>query len=85
MHNKKWEDNTSGVAEVIVSVELITVLKRRGKNITNGKIRIRFDNKKHYRNIVEGIKKSNVCAQEARAEIATIKKMLNEIQFEVEI
>ena len=44
LHNKKWEDNTSGVAEVIVLLELITVLKRRRKHITNEKIRIGFDN-----------------------------------------
>ena len=83
LHHKKWEDNTSGVAEVIVLLELITVLERRGRRITNGKIRIGFNNKNHHRNIFDGIKKSNVHAQEAGTEISMIKKMLSATQFEV--
>ena len=35
--------------------------------------------------IVDNLKKSNEHAQEARAETVTIKKLLNKMQFEVEI
>ena len=63
-------------------LELMKVSEKRGRYIKNGKIRIGFDNRKHYRNIVDGTKKSNVCTQEAGSEIAMITMMLSAMQFE---
>ena len=85
LYHKEQNDNTLGFAEVIVLLELITVLEQRGRQIRNSKVKIGFDNRKHHCKIVYSLKKSNVYAQEAGAEIAMIKKLLNKIQFEVEI
>ena len=64
-------------------LELITVLEKKGKNIQQGKIKISFDNRKGHDKIVKQIHKCNACAQEARAEVAIIKKLLQKIQFKV--
>ena len=66
-------------------LEVITALERRGKHIEHGKIEIGFDNRMQQRNLVASIKKSNVCAQEAGAEIAMIKQLRKKIKFEIEI
>ena len=85
LYHKRWGDNTPGVAEFLVLLELITVIERRGRHISNGKITIGFDNKKHHRNIVNEVNKSNVYALEAGAEISEIKRKLRKIKFEVQI
>ena len=51
----------------------------------SGGMKIRFDNKKRYRKIVEKIMRSNMLAQEAGAEISMIKKLIGKIKFKVEI
>ena len=66
-------------------LELITVLERRDRHINNGIITIGFDNRRHYQNIVNEIYKPNAYAIEAGAEIAEIKKKINEIKFQVNI
>ena len=39
LYHKNWEDNTSGCAEVIVLLELITMLEKKGRHINQGEIR----------------------------------------------
>ena len=73
------------MAEVIMLLELITILEKKGRHIQSGGIKIGFDNKKGYRKIVEKITRSNMLAQEAGAEISMIKKLIGKIKFEVEI
>ena len=85
MYHKRWRENTSGSAEVLVMLELITVLERRGRHINQGSIAIGFDNKKHHCNIVKEIYKINVYAMEAGAEIAAIKEKMKQINFQVNI
>jgi len=85
MYHKRWRENTAGAAEVLVMLELITVLERRGRHINQGSITIGFDNKKHQRNIVNEIHKSNVYAMEAGSEIAAIKEKMKQINFQVNI
>ena len=80
--HKKWNDNASGVAEVMTLLEVTTTLERRGKHIEYGKIEIGFDNRVQHRKLVENVKKSSTCAQEADAEIAMIKNLINKIKFE---
>ena len=46
LHHKEWSNNKSGVAEVIVLLELVTALERRGRHIQNSKIEAGFDNRK---------------------------------------
>ena len=85
LYHEKEYTNISGVAKLIVLLELITVLERRERHIANGKIRIGFDNRKNNWNIISSIKKGNIHTQEAGREIAIIKKMIGKIQFAVEI
>jgi hypothetical protein len=46
LYHKHWIDNTTGIAEVIILLELITVIERKGRGIEEGKIVISIDNKK---------------------------------------
>ena len=59
LHHKNWIDNTSGSAEVIVLLELITILEKKGRNIQEGKVVIGIDYKWAYKKIVREIRKSN--------------------------
>ena len=85
MCHKEWGDNTSGVAELIVLLKLFTIVERRGRHIENGKLEIGFYNRRHHRNILEELRKSNAHKLEAGAEIAIIKKLMRKIKFEVVI
>ena len=85
IYHKRWRENTSGSAEVLVMLELMTVLERRGRHINHGSITIGFDNKKHHRHLVQEIYKSNIYAMEAGGEIAAIKDKMNRIKFQVKI
>ena len=85
MYHKRWRDNTAGSAEVIMMLELMTVLERRGRHINYGNITIGFDNKRHYRSIVNEICKSNVYSMEAGSGIAAIKQKIDQIKFKVNI
>ena len=46
LYHKHWIDNTTGIAEVIILLELITVIERKRRGIEEGKIVISIDNKK---------------------------------------
>ena len=85
LYHKEWKENMAGIAEVITLLELITVLERRGRHINEGCIEIGFDNKKQYQRLMNRMKKSNMWAQEAGAEVAMIKYQLKKIKFEVKI
>lgn len=74
--HKEWEDNSSGVAEVIVLLELLAAIESKGRHIEFGEISIRFDHRKGFKKIVNQIKKSSVYAQEAGAKISRIKELI---------
>ena len=59
LYHKDWRENTSGAAEVIVLLELITVIKKKGRNISGGKIIIGVDYKRAYKKIIDEIRKPN--------------------------
>ena len=83
LFSRNWEDNSSGCAEVIVLLELMTVLEEKGRHIMEGEVTIGFDCKKAHKKIIKEILKSNEYAKEARSEIAMIKKLLDKIKFNV--
>jgi len=66
-------------------LELITVIERKGRNISGGKIIIGVDYKRAYKKIIDEIRKPNEYAQESGAEIAMIKQLIRKINFDVEI
>jgi len=70
LYHKQWEDNNSGVTEVLILLELLPMIESKGRNIEFGEISIGFDYRKGYKKIVNQIKKSNVYAQEAGVEIS---------------
>ena len=74
LHNKKWENNASDIAEVIVLLELIAAIANKAKHISNRKIIIGIDHKKSYDKIVNNMKKTSDYVQEVDAEIVIIKK-----------
>jgi hypothetical protein len=85
IYHKQWEDNSSGIAEVMVLLELLEVIEQKGRHIEEGRIVIGFDNRQAYRKIMSPIKRINVYAQESGSEIARIKELLTRIKFEVKI
>jgi len=84
IYHKAWRNNTNKGAEAIVLLELITMLHKRGKNITRGKITIAIDNRKVHNGVTIEIVKASTYNQDAGAEIAQIRRLLNEIRFKVE-
>ena len=82
---QSWEDNSSGCAEIIVLLELITVLEKKGRHINHGEINIGFDCKKEQRKVTTSMLKSNECSKEAGGEIAMIQKLMRNIKFNVNI
>ena len=81
--NSNWEDNSSGWAEVIVLLELVTVLEMKKRHITQGKIAIGFAYKKSYKKFFKYSLKSNEHMREAGGEITLIKKLLKKIKVNV--
>lgn len=71
--HKQKEYNSSGIAEVIVLLELHAVIESKGRNIKFGEIDIGFDYRNWCEKIVNQIKKRNMHAQEAGADILRIK------------
>ena len=55
--------------EAIILLELLEVLKRKGRHIFHGLVVIGVDNRRVYRKIIENIKKASIFAQDAGAEI----------------
>jgi len=84
LYHKKWENNTPGIAEVMVLLKLVTVIAKKSKHITQGKIVIGYDHRKSYSKIIKNIKKTSEYVQEAGAKIAMIKRELEKIKFNVE-
>ena len=56
------------------------MLERRGKHIEHRKIEIGFDNRMQHWNLIANVKKSDMHAQEAGAEIAMIKHWIKNIE-----
>ena len=85
MHHKQWQNNTSAGAEAVVLLELMEILERKGRHISQGKTQIGFDNRIVHKKIVENIAKASIFAQDAGAEIAQIKSLKDKIKFEIEL
>ena len=85
LYHRIWEYNASSVAEVIILLELLTVLKWKGQYITKEKIKIRFDNRKRHDRIMGGIYKYNEYAQGAGGKISMIKMLIKKIKFDINI
>ena len=76
LYHKRWIENNSGVAEVIVLLELLEVIEAKGRHIDEGEITIGFDLRKAHKKIINDIKQSNDYTQESGAEISRIKDLL---------
>ena len=48
LYHKRWGENTVKGAEAIVLLELIIVIKNKGRNVESGKITMAVDNRKVY-------------------------------------
>lgn len=81
LFSRNWKDNSSGCAEVIVLLELMTVLEKRGRYIVEGQVAIGFDCKKAHKKMINEVLKCNEHAKEAGSEIAMIKRSLDKIKF----
>ena len=81
MHYNKWNDNTSGVAKVIVLPELVTIFERKGRHAQGGEIKIGFNDSKDYRKIVNKIRKVSNYAQEVGSEIAMIENLIKKLNL----
>ena len=84
LYHNRWKTNTIRGAEAIVLLELITVLRMRGRNITHGKVIVGIDNRKVYNEVTSMINKASTYTQDAGAEIAQIRRLIDEIKFEIE-
>ena len=84
LYHKEWGKNTVVGAEVIVMLELLVVLEKKGKNINEGKVIVGLDNRKVCRGTVDEIKKMSMNVGDAWVEIVEMKETLNRIQFDVE-
>ena len=73
------------VAETITLLDLIELLRIKGREITSGKIEIGFDNRRSHRRIIQEIMKPSICAQEAGAEIMQIRRIIKEVTFEIDL
>ena len=84
LYYKEWKSNIIKGAEVIIILELLIVLERRGRNIENGKIVIGLDNRKVYQKLIDKIRKACYHTQDARVEIAQMKRLIKKIKFKLE-
>ena len=59
LHHKNWRENTSGSAEVIFLLELITILEKKGQNTRRRRITIGIRNECAHEKTHKEIRKSN--------------------------
>ena len=85
LYHKEWNDNINMVAETITLLDLIELLRIKGREITSGKIKIGFDNRSSHRRIIQEIMKPSICTQEAGAEIMQIRRIIKEVTFEIDL
>ena len=74
LFHKRQNNNTIKGVEAIVILELVTVLYKRSRNITSGKITIGIDNPKVCKGIVNKIYKVTYFSYDTKAEVAQIRK-----------
>ena len=84
LYHKAWRNNTIKGAEAIVLLELVMVLHKRGRNVTQGKICVSIDNKKVFDGVTKTIVKASTYTQDAGAEIAQIRRLVKEMKFQIE-
>ena len=82
--HKRQDNNTNEGAETITLLELIAVIRKKGKCINNGKITVGIGNKKVHRGVVRTINKASEHAQDTGVEIAQMRKILRNIKFKIE-
>ena len=78
VYHKNWENDLALGSKTTTLLELMKILLRKEKRIQHRKIRIEFDNRKAHRQMKAEIRKHSKCAQDTRAEITTIKEIINE-------
>ena len=59
LYCKDWSNNIAKSAKVIVLIELVEVIERKGWNIESGAIVIAVNNRKVYRDLLYNIIKLN--------------------------
>ena len=59
LFNKRQNNNTIKGVDVIIILELVTVLYKRSRNVVSGKITIKIDNLKVYKGLVDEIYKAS--------------------------
>ena len=74
--HKKWGNNASSIAKVMVILELITMIANKSKHISDGKITIGHNHEKSHNKIVNEVKKISDYVQEAGVEMSIIKREL---------
>ena len=85
VYHKNRNKNTIGGAKVIVLLELLQVLERKGCHINQGIVKISFDNRVNHRKLVEDIIKVSIYIQDAGAEKAQIVRVIKKIKFKIDI
>ena len=70
-------------AEVIVLLDLIEVLKRKGRHIESGLVEISADSREVCKKLIKKIVKTNNIVQDGRTEIAQIIKLLLSIKLNI--
>ena len=83
--HKEWNDNASIVAETITLLDLIEILRIKGREISARKFKIGFDNRNLHRRTMQEVIKLGVCAQEAGAEIMQMRRIMKEVTFDVDL
>ena len=84
LYHNRWGFNTIKGAEAIMLLELMSVLRNRGREINHGKITVGIDNRKVYNGITRPLLKPSSYIQDAGAEIAQIRRLRKEIKFQIE-
>ena len=65
-------------------LELIAVLCKKGRNINIRKVAVAIDNRKVRNSLINAILKASYCPQDAGEQIAQMRRLLNEVSFEIE-
>ena len=76
LYSNYWKQNTPRVAEAIVVLNMIEVIKIKGRHIVNGKVVISIDSRKVHQMIAQ-ISTANYHIQDRAAEASTIRRFLS--------
>jgi len=82
---KQWIFNTEKEAELIVLLELLEVLARKGKYIMSRSIEVWIDNKYVNQKVYGMLLKPSLYSQDASTKIMRIRKILDIINFNIKL